>query len=64
MNTMALSRLVLVRPKSFPSDEADRRAMGSIEILRQAWVVDDLGEAIADCRLVIGCSARICASAG
>jgi len=58
MNTMDLGRLVLVRPRVFPSDEADRRAMGSIEILRHARVVEDLGEAIADCRLVIGCSAR------
>ena len=58
MNTMALTRLVLVRPRVFPSDEADRRAMGSIEILRSARVVDDLADGIADCPLVIGCSAR------
>ena len=39
------------------AEEADRRAMGSIEILRGARVVDDLTEGIADCPLVIGCSA-------
>lgn len=59
MNTMGLARLVLVRPRIFPSDEADRRAMGSTEILRQSRVVDDLGQAVEDCRLVIGCSARV-----
>lgn len=58
MNTMGLTRLVLVRPERFPSDDADRRAMGSIELLRQASVVDDLDDAIGDCRLVIGSSAR------
>jgi tRNA (cytidine32/uridine32-2'-O)-methyltransferase len=58
MKTMALTRLVLVRPYSFPSHEADRRAMGSIDVLQQAQVVDDLDQAIGDCRLVIGGSAR------
>ena len=58
MHTMGLSRLVLARPRRFPSEEADNRAMGSVDLLRRARVVDDLGEAIGDCRLVIGCSAR------
>lgn len=58
MNTMGLGRLVLVRPRVFPSEEANRRAMGSVEILQRAEVVDDLGEGIEDCPLVIGCSAR------
>jgi TrmH family RNA methyltransferase len=58
MNTMGISRLVLVRPRIFPSEEADRRAMGSLDILERARVIDDLSEAIDDCRLVIGCSAR------
>jgi tRNA (cytidine32/uridine32-2'-O)-methyltransferase len=58
MKTMSFSRLVLVRPHRFPSEEADRRAMGSIEILQAAEVVDDLDRAVDDCRLVIGCSAR------
>jgi tRNA (cytidine32/uridine32-2'-O)-methyltransferase len=58
MKTMSLSRLVLVRPVRFPSDEADRRAMGSIDILRSAEVVETLDQAIGDCRLVIGGSAR------
>jgi TrmH family RNA methyltransferase len=58
MKTMSLSRLVLVRPGSFPSEEADRRAMGAIDILQRARVVDNLDQAIGDCRLVIGGSAR------
>ncbi len=58
MKTMALSRLVLVRPERFPAEEADRRAMGAIEVLQSAEVVDDLDQAVDDCRLIIGCSAR------
>jgi len=58
MKTMSLTHLVLVRPEKFPSEEADRRAMGAIEILQGARVVDDLAQAVGDCRLVIGCSAR------
>lgn len=59
MNTMALSQLVLVRPKDFPSVEAERRAMGSLEVLGAARVVEDLTDAVSDCRLVVGCSARV-----
>ena len=58
MKTMSLSQLVLVRPHRFPSEEADRRAMGAVEILQDAEVVDDLAQAVRDCQLVIGCSAR------
>jgi len=58
MKTMSLERLVLVRPNRFPSEESDRRAMGAIDILQRAQVVDDLDQAIDDCRLVIGGSAR------
>jgi tRNA (cytidine32/uridine32-2'-O)-methyltransferase len=58
MKTMSLTRLVLVRPREFPSDEADRRAMGAVDILQRAHVTDELDDAIGDCRLVIGGSAR------
>ena len=58
MKTMSLSQLVLIRPNRFPSEEADRRAMGAIDILQHAHVVANLDEAVGDCRLVIGCSAR------
>ena len=58
MKTMALSKLVLVRPESFPSQEANRRSLGAIDLLNSARVVDELEDAISDCRLVIGSSAR------
>lgn len=58
MKTMGLTHLVLVRPRRFPCEEADRRAMGSADILERARVVDELDRAIGDCRLVIGGSAR------
>ncbi len=58
MRNMGLSRLVLVQPKEFPSGVAVGRAASAVELLEQAQVVDSLGEAIADCGLVIGASAR------
>jgi tRNA (cytidine32/uridine32-2'-O)-methyltransferase len=58
MKTMSLSQLVLVKPESFLTQDAERRAMGAIDILRGARIVDDLRDAIDDCRLVIGSSAR------
>lgn len=58
MKTMGLSQLVLVKPKIFPSEEADWLASGAVDILQQARVVNSLEEAIADCGLVIGASAR------
>lgn len=58
MKTMAITKLVLVRPESHLTQDAERRAMGAVDILRGALVVGDLRDAIDDCRLVIGSSAR------
>ncbi|MYC58825.1 MAG: tRNA (cytosine(32)/uridine(32)-2'-O)-methyltransferase TrmJ [Gammaproteobacteria bacterium] len=58
MKNMGLSKLVLVRPKEFPSGVATGRAASAVDLLEQAQVVDSLEEAIADCGLVIGASAR------
>ncbi len=58
MKNMGLSRLVLVAPRSFPHEEAQWRAAGAGDVLEQAVVVETLGEAIADCQLVVGTSAR------
>ncbi len=58
MKNMGLSRLVLVRPKVFPSPEAEARASGAQDLLAAASVVDDLEVAVADCPVVIGASAR------
>ena len=58
MKTMGLHHLVLVKPKYFPSEEANARASGAKDILEAASVVQTLEEAIKDCNLVIGTSAR------
>lgn len=59
MKNMCLQHLVLVAPRTFPSDDADARAAGATDILQQAVVVDSLAEAVADCRTIIGASARL-----
>ena len=58
MKNMGLSQLYLVQPEVFPSEEADSRAAGAKDLLDNAILVDSLDEAIADCQLVIGTSAR------
>ena len=58
MKTMGLRHLALVRPQRFPSAEATARASGADDLLMQARVVDSLAEAVADCGVVIGTTAR------
>ncbi|MEO8365812.1 MAG: RNA methyltransferase [Pseudoxanthomonas sp.] len=58
LKTMGLSRLVLVAPEQYPADEAFRRAAGADDLLAAARVVATLAEAVADCRFVLGCTAR------
>lgn len=58
MKNMALTRLVLVSPEEFPSGVAVGRAAGAVDILDGAEVVATLQEAVADCGLIIGTSAR------
>ena len=58
MKTMGLSRLVLVAPERFPHAEADALAAGAGDVLETARVLDDPAEAVADCTLVLGCTAR------
>ena len=58
MKTMGLTRLVLVAPKTFPSGDATALASGAASILEQTIVVDTLEDAIADCHVVFGTSAR------
>ncbi|TAN52602.1 MAG: RNA methyltransferase [Methylococcaceae bacterium] len=58
MMNMGLSDLCLVRPKDFPSAKATARASGACGILRAAKVCDDITQAIADCQIVVGASAR------
>ena len=58
LKTMGLTQLVLVAPKTFPSPEATALAAGATDVLDSAWVVECLEDAIADCHLVFGTSAR------
>jgi tRNA (cytidine32/uridine32-2'-O)-methyltransferase len=55
---MGFARLVLVQPRHFPDPEATALAAGADDVLAQAIVVPDLISAIADCELVLGCTAR------
>ncbi len=59
MKNMGLQSLFLVEPKVFPSAEATSRASGADDLLAQAVVCDSLDEALAECSLVIGASARL-----
>lgn len=59
MKTMGLSQLYLVAPLEFPHPKALEMASGADDILDKAIVVETLDEAIADCSLVIGSSARM-----
>jgi len=58
MKNMGFDQLVLVEPRQFPAEEAMWRAASASDILEQATVVPSLEEAIADCQLVVGTSAR------
>ena len=58
MKTMAVEQLVLVSPREYPDPRAVWRAAGARDLLENACVVETLDEAIADCDLVVGTSAR------
>lgn len=58
MKTMGMERLVLVSPKRFPSAECSARAAGADDILAGVQVYSTLEDAVADCVLVFGTSAR------
>jgi len=58
MKTMGLNSLHLVNPKEFPSPEANKMAAGALDVLENARVYDSLEEAIADCTVVVACTAR------
>lgn len=58
MKNMGLSQLYLVNPKDFPSEKAYWRSGHATDILNQARTVSTLDEALADCGLVLGTSAR------
>ncbi|MBI3561876.1 MAG: tRNA (cytosine(32)/uridine(32)-2'-O)-methyltransferase TrmJ [Gammaproteobacteria bacterium] len=60
MKTMALAQLVIVAPQRDPFDsEARARAAGALDVLLRAQVVEQFEQAISDCGLVVGASARL-----
>lgn len=58
IRTMGMRRLSLVTPQAFPHREATALAAGADDVLDGAAVCADLPEAIADCRFVLGVTAR------
>jgi TrmH family RNA methyltransferase len=58
MKNMGLSQLALVAPERYPDPEATALAADAGDVLAQARVHATLEEAIGDCTLVIGTSAR------
>ncbi|MDB1124750.1 tRNA (cytosine(32)/uridine(32)-2'-O)-methyltransferase TrmJ [Vibrio algarum] len=58
MKVMGLSQLVLVEPQCKVDAQTLALAAGAADIAQNALVVDSLEEAVADCGLVVGSSAR------
>jgi len=58
MKTMGLSDLYLVDPVSAPDGKSSALAAGAGDVLANAKIVASLEEAVADCGLVVGTSAR------
>ena len=58
MKNMALSDLVLVRPRAFPHAESTALAAGADDILAGARVVESVEQAVADCAFIAGTTSR------
>ncbi|MDP8034393.1 tRNA (cytosine(32)/uridine(32)-2'-O)-methyltransferase TrmJ [Pasteurella atlantica] len=59
MKTMGLSQLRLVNPLQSIDDQAIALSAGAKDVLAQTQIFDTFDEAIADCQLVVGSSARL-----
>jgi len=59
MKNMCLEQLYLVSPRDFPSVVATARASGADDILANAQICSSITEAVSDCSVVIGASARL-----
>jgi len=59
MKNMGLSSLILVNPKCRVDEVAYARGSGADEILQQHQQAESLPQAVADCQLVVGTSARL-----
>lgn len=58
MKTMGLSQLYLVNPLVLPDSQAISLAAGASDIIGNAHIVETLCQAVSDCALVVGTSAR------
>ena len=58
MRTMGLARMVLVAPEKAPDRDTVAMAAGAESLVLDAPVHDTLADAVADCALVLGCTAR------
>lgn len=58
MRTMGLDRMVLVAPEKAPDRDTMAMAAGAEALVLEAPVHATLAEAVADCSLVLGCTAR------
>jgi tRNA (cytidine32/uridine32-2'-O)-methyltransferase len=58
IRTMGFHRLALVAPQRFPHADAVALAAGATDVLDQASLAGDLGQALGDCALVLGATAR------
>ncbi|KKO11553.1 RNA methyltransferase [Pseudohongiella sp.] len=58
LKNMGIPNLRLVDPRDYPSDVAMWRAVSATDVLERAKVFPTLVEAVADCSMVIGASAR------
>jgi len=58
MKTMGIASLYLVNPKKFPDAEADARASGAVNVLREARVCASLSEALQGTVYALAVSAR------
>lgn len=59
MKTMGLTHLRLVAPKQGIDEQAIALAAGAQDVLQQAEIFTTFDQAVADCQLVIGTSARL-----
>ena len=58
MKTMAFSKLCLVNPKDFPSEQAETLAANAKDLIKDVEVVNTLDEALEGLNFVIGTSSR------
>jgi tRNA (cytidine32/uridine32-2'-O)-methyltransferase len=58
IRTMGFDRLGLVAPHKFPHPDAVAMASGATGVLDEAAVMPTLVDALSDCTLVLGCTAR------